>query len=147
MGGVIMIVSIILCWVGYGIFLAYSPKLMTFTLVMSVPIAIGLAFNFTLGWGQFFIVLIAMAGFLLLAKQLIPALMILAAIVAVALSFALSVIPVLAPAFTMHEAAITWLICLLLLWTAASIPINLIENLVHRGMGNPDEHLARHQGT
>jgi len=134
MGGVIMIVSIILCWVGYNIFLAYSQKLMIFTVVMSIPIAIGLAFNFTLNWSLFFIVLIALVGFLLFVKQLVPALMIVASIVAVALTFALSVIPFMRPAFTIHEAAITWLICLLLCWTATSIPINLIERLVHRGI-------------
>jgi hypothetical protein len=132
MGGVIMVVSIVLCWVGYGIFLSYSPKLMIFTVVMAIPIAIGMAFNFALGWGQFLIVLIAMAGFLLLVKQLIPSLMIVAAIVAVALSFALSVIPLMRPAFVAHEAAITWLICLLLCWSAASIPINVIERMIKR---------------
>jgi hypothetical protein len=150
MGGVIMIVSIILCWVGYGIILAYSPKLMIFTVTMTIPLATGLIQNFTLTWGHLFIVLLALVGFILIVKQLIPALMILAAIVAVSLTFALSVIPVLAPVFTAHEAAMTWLICVLLCWAAASIPINLIEKLVNRGTGTPNERPAtgvRHQGV
>ena len=139
-GPALLIVLILLSWVGFGILVGFSRRLMPFMIVMSIPVATALALNISISVGQLALIAIGIFFFILVVKQLYMTLQIVACCVAVALSFALSVIPPFVPLFTGRSAAVSWAIALIVTWLAASVGVNLIDSMLR-----PAKHQRRNR--
>lgn len=128
----IALLLLLISWIGYSVLLGWSRRLTPFMLMMSIPLANGLIYNFTFDSTKVVIILALLAITLLFVKQLPLWLMTMAISVAVVLSFALSVIDPFAAAYQYKDAALTWTLSLFLLWLAASVPLNFIDQGLRR---------------
>jgi hypothetical protein len=133
----VLMLCMIGCWVIFGLTFALSRKLQPFLIVTSIPLASALISNIHFDMQIVIIMAVVVVGFILIVKQLMYPLQVVAAIAAVSLTFGLSVVGPLQEMFTARETvASTWLIALLICWAAISVPVNWIEDLVIRSREN-----------